>query len=97
VNNTNERGKVFAGGLLYELSRSKLRGIKKSSITSKHFIAPRRQERKEKHDCISRDLASFAPLRERSFLFPKATFQPIMLEALGWLYAAICGESTRSQ
>jgi hypothetical protein len=50
-----------------KLPRSKLRGIKNNGITSKHFIAPRRQERKEKHDPISPNLACFASLRESSF------------------------------
>jgi hypothetical protein len=39
------------------------------------FFAPRRQARKEKYFSISPNLASFAPLRESSFIrFPKRKF-----------------------
>jgi hypothetical protein len=50
-----------------ELPGGKLRGIKNNGITSEHFIAPKRQKRKEKHDPISPNLACFASLRESSF------------------------------
>jgi hypothetical protein len=91
----------------------------KQRITAMNFIAPKRQECKEKRFVIStpsaklrvnfgRNLSpshslgmtSLSPslgvlcvfARVIVFPFPQTTFQPIIVDTLGCLYAASCGE-----
>jgi len=44
---------LLSAGLAEELTRSKLRGIKRNGLTSIRFVAPTPQGRKEKHRPIS--------------------------------------------